>query len=63
MCISCDTFCALIGGSHDVEQVQRGGDSDNIVQQVVIVEALPPLKLRLQQLRPAEQQQSLFQGH
>lgn len=44
-----------IGGGHNIEQVQRGGCCDHIVQQVVVMQALPPLQTGLRQLGPAAQ--------
>lgn len=44
----------VISGSQYVEQVQCGSGGDNIVQEMVIIEALPPLQVWLPQLGPAQ---------
>jgi hypothetical protein len=43
----------LAGGREDVEYVQSARGRDDIVEQVVVVEALRPLQIRLPQLGPA----------
>lgn len=53
---------AVISGGQDVKQMQCRSGSDNIMEEMVIIEALPPLQVWLPQLGPAHKYALVVRG-